>query len=97
MKKSIVTIAILAACFLAGTVLTTSCTGKKGDGQEQNESEEHEHAEGDDHDHHKADSTATAYACPMHPEITGKEGDKCSKCGMKLEAVKDKKEEEHSH
>ena len=25
------------------------------------------------------------YACPMHPEITGKEGDKCPKCGMALE------------
>jgi len=25
------------------------------------------------------------YACPMHPEVTGKEGDTCSKCGMKLE------------
>ena len=24
------------------------------------------------------------YACPMHPEITGKEGDKCPKCGMAL-------------
>ena len=24
------------------------------------------------------------FACPMHPEITGKEGDKCSKCGMAL-------------
>ncbi len=24
-------------------------------------------------------------ACPAHPEITGKEGDKCSKCGMSLE------------
>jgi hypothetical protein len=24
------------------------------------------------------------YACPMHPEVTGKEGDKCSKCGMAL-------------
>jgi rRNA maturation protein Nop10 len=38
------------------------------------------------------DSTATAhessehiYACPMHPEVTGKEGDTCPKCGMKLE------------
>jgi hypothetical protein len=29
-----------------------------------------------------------AYACPMHPEITGKEGDKCSTCAMKLEPVK---------
>ncbi|WP_310586143.1 heavy metal-binding domain-containing protein [Lacihabitans soyangensis] len=24
------------------------------------------------------------YACPMHPEVTGMEGDKCHKCGMKL-------------
>ena len=28
------------------------------------------------------------YACPMHPEITGKAGDKCSKCGMALEPAK---------
>lgn len=25
------------------------------------------------------------YACPMHPDVTGKEGDTCPKCGMKLE------------
>ena len=24
------------------------------------------------------------FACPMHPEVTGKEGDKCPKCGMAL-------------
>lgn len=29
-------------------------------------------------------STAAAYVCPMHPEITGKKGDSCSKCHMKL-------------
>jgi hypothetical protein len=28
--------------------------------------------------------TSQLYACPMHPEITGKKGDKCSKCGMEL-------------
>jgi hypothetical protein len=28
------------------------------------------------------------YACSMHPEITGKKGDKCSKCDMELTAVK---------
>lgn len=33
-----------------------------------------------------ADPNAT-YACPMHPEVTGKAGDKCSKCGMALEPV----------
>ena len=31
---------------------------------------------------------ATVFACSMHPEITGKEGDKCSKCGMALTAKK---------
>lgn len=25
-----------------------------------------------------------SYACSMHPEVTGKEGDKCPKCGMTL-------------
>lgn len=24
------------------------------------------------------------YSCPMHPEVTGHKGDKCSKCGMEL-------------
>jgi Cu(I)/Ag(I) efflux system membrane fusion protein len=28
-----------------------------------------------------------AYVCPMHPKVSGKEGDKCSKCGMDLEKV----------
>lgn len=27
------------------------------------------------------------FACPMHPEVTGKQGDKCTKCGMDLKAV----------
>ena len=31
--------------------------------------------------------TEVMYACPMHPEVTGKAGDKCSKCGMALTAV----------
>jgi hypothetical protein len=34
-----------------------------------------------------SETTETAsqlYACPMHPEITEKKGDKCSKCGMEL-------------
>ena len=28
-----------------------------------------------------------AYACSMHPEMTGIVGDKCPKCGMDLTAV----------
>ncbi len=35
--------------------------------------------------HHEAGHAAT-YSCPMHPDVTGKGGDKCSKCGMDLEA-----------
>ena len=34
------------------------------------------------------DEMEMAYACLMHPEVTGKEGDTCSKCGMKLKLVK---------
>ncbi len=32
--------------------------------------------------------TAKMYACSMHPEITGKKGDKCSECKMELTEVK---------
>jgi hypothetical protein len=31
-----------------------------------------------------AKSSSQLYACPMHPEVTGKKDDKCSKCGMDL-------------
>jgi hypothetical protein len=30
------------------------------------------------------ETTAQLYACSMHPEVTGKKGEKCSKCGMEL-------------
>lgn len=32
---------------------------------------------------------AHTFRCPMHPEVTGNEGDTCSKCGMKLEPNED--------
>jgi hypothetical protein len=35
------------------------------------------------------------YACPMHPDITGKEGDTCSKCGMALEKLAAETEMDH--
>ena len=34
-----------------------------------------------------SDSTIQKAACTMHPDVTGKIGDICTKCGMKLEAV----------
>jgi hypothetical protein len=57
------------------SVSVTSCGSKSS----------HEHAEAD-HDHEAGDHEHT-YACSMHPEVTGKEGETCSKCGMKLELV----------
>ncbi|WP_207515799.1 heavy metal-binding domain-containing protein [Longitalea luteola] len=39
-------------------------------------------------EHHQHAEAATVYACPMHPEVTGKKGDKCPTCGMDLEPVK---------
>ena len=33
------------------------------------------------------DTTASSYACPMHPEVTASEPGTCPKCGMKLVAV----------
>ncbi|MEO8591170.1 MAG: heavy metal-binding domain-containing protein [Flavobacteriales bacterium] len=73
--KSIIQPAILIAM-----VLTLGACSDNGNGQ------------GNGHSGtHKADSTGVStqqYACPMHPEVTGKEGDKCPKCGMALEPVK---------
>ena len=83
-------------------VLITSCSSKK----EQNK-EAHEHTEGgtsgqhrdememDSTEMHGMDATHMAYACPMHPEVTGKESDKCPKCGMNLEPVKKSDSTEH--
>ena len=36
----------------------------------------------------KATSTEKMYACSMHPEVTGNNGDTCSKCSMALTEVK---------
>jgi hypothetical protein len=45
-----------------------------------------------DMENHQHSHTDSNYACPMHPEVTGKKGDKCPKCGMELELVaKEKK------
>lgn len=39
------------------------------------------------HSHTDMEST---YVCPMHPEVTGKQGDNCPKCGMQLKAIQSK-------
>ena len=62
----------MALIAIATASFFPSCNEGKGT-RTKNKHEQHEH--GGDH----------TYACPMHPEITGKKGDACSKCGMKLE------------
>ncbi len=74
MKNSNSKIGYFFAAFFTAALLLSACGGK--------------HSETHEHDAMKNDSTNTVYACPMHPEVTGKEGDTCSKCSMKLEPVK---------
>lgn len=57
----------------AASMAITSCGSKSS-----NADAEHDHAAGD-HAH--------TYTCPMHADVTGKEGETCPKCGMKLELV----------
>ncbi|HNP96880.1 MAG TPA: heavy metal-binding domain-containing protein [Cyclobacteriaceae bacterium] len=105
MKKSFLTIAILVSGLFIMSTILTGCESKKAQSTEEHE---HEHEESDSTEHHHddmdsthmgsmpMDTTQIAFACPMHPEITGKDGDKCSKCGMKLEPVKEHKDD-HEH
>lgn len=39
------------------------------------------------HDSHES-AGATAYVCPMHPDVTDTKPSKCPKCGMTLEPKK---------
>ena len=81
MKKSILTIGTILA-FTAGSTLFTSCGS--------NTQHEDESTEQNDMDGEQSDTMAEAtHVCPMHPEITGLEGDTCSKCGMDLVASAD--------
>ncbi|HEV8514278.1 MAG TPA: heavy metal-binding domain-containing protein [Cyclobacteriaceae bacterium] len=84
MKKSIATQALFILGTLVCSVIVTSCGSKAK--QEQSETQDM-----------KQDSTQVVYACSMHPEVTGKKGDKCSKCGMDLEEVKKSDSTEHHH
>lgn len=76
MKSMVRNITLGAA--LCSALLLTSCKTDKGKIADA----EHGHDHGSDEQEH-------TYACPMHPEVTGKEGDECPKCGMKLVLVDD--------
>lgn len=86
MKKSILVLATAFFLFAGTTAVLTSC------GSDEN-TETHEHME--DMDGMKDEAV---YACPMHHNITGKKGDKCSICGMELTNTETAKEHQgHSH
>ncbi len=87
MKRKLLTFGT-AALFLIGASFITSC----GDTKDANNQEEHDEMNMDETKMENTEQTAAVYACPMHPEVTGNEGDKCSKCGMDLK----KAEEDHS-
>ena len=77
MKKSILYSVIVAMSLFVFAAMITAC-GSKGASEDQKTEESVEGDSADD----------VVYACPMHPEITGKKGDKCSQCNMALEEVK---------
>jgi hypothetical protein len=85
MKKSTATLTLLIIGTLTCSTLVTSCSSKAK--QEQTE----------EHDAMKNDSTQIVYACSMHPDVTGKKEDKCSKCGMDLEEVEKSDSTVHHH
>ena len=77
---------LLVLALFAFTLSLTSCGSNEGKSHDKMEN----HEEGKmDMDH--------AYSCPMHPEVTGKKGDKCSKCGMDLKMKEGDGHEGHSH
>ena len=86
MKKTILTL-MVAGSFAIGSVMLVGCGDSPKPAEEHAMEGEHEHAE-DEEEH--------VFACPMHPEITGNEGDKCSECGMELEMVAHEHEEDEA-
>ncbi|WP_409416599.1 heavy metal-binding domain-containing protein [Flavobacterium sp. PS2] len=68
---------------LLGTASIAMLSACNNTGKKQNTS---------DMDIHQHANEVTNYVCPMHPEVTGKKGEKCSKCGMELEPSAAKKD-----
>lgn len=59
------------------TIVATLIACNKSTKSEKIESTSYENKSSNNHNHQ-------LFACSMHPEITGKKGEKCSKCGMEL-------------
>ncbi len=102
MKKSVLTITIAIAFFFTSSVILSSCGEEQkhkiedhehAEGMEHDEDmqqHKHEAANQDSVKHEEmnhGDHEELTHACPMHPEVKGKEGDHCSKCDMSLEVI----------
>ncbi len=91
MKTLILTLGIVLALFI-GSTMFSSC----GSGSQKKTETSEEHMM-DDHEH---EAMSAIYTCSMHPEVKGKKGDKCPKCGMELvlaDADSHKEEHEQQH
>jgi len=86
MKKNKITLGIAAMSFV---ILTFQSCG--------NQETKTEEVQTETNDQHSEPKQVVAYACPMHPEITGKKGDNCSECGMNLTPISGADHEEHHH
>jgi hypothetical protein len=64
---------LITMAAVAALTLFAACGNNDNAGNTDSTAMQHKH----DHEH--------TYACPMHPEVTGHEGETCPKCGMKLE------------
>jgi len=98
-KVKFVVPALIPAFTITAALLVGGCDAKKDQTEEKAEEQVKVDTTTLHHDM-EMDAKLVAYACPMHPEVTGKAGDSCSKCGMTLEAVKTdstKVHEEHKH
>ena len=97
MRKTILNLGI-AMLFVVGSATFIGCSNES---HEQNETAEEEameqeenmemenktEVESESEVESEAETETIVYACPMHPEITGEEGEQCSKCGMDLKKV----------
>jgi hypothetical protein len=86
MKKLKITLGIAAMSF---AILTVQSCG--------NQETKTEEIQTETRDHKGKHMEMDAFACPMHPEVTGKDGDTCTKCGMDLTPISGEDHAEHNH
>ncbi|WP_211196201.1 heavy metal-binding domain-containing protein [Flavobacterium sp. H122] len=77
MKKLIFTATLMVLVFV-------SCNNKNKESETLNSEMKNQDSTMVDQKFQTENHESQMYACPMHPEVQGKKGDTCSKCGMEL-------------